>query len=565
MKHWMKRKIPIILTLLLFFGAFGPATVVSEAAGGVRTMIPTFKVTLNGTVIQNDYSQYPLIVYKDITYFPMTYFDCRFLSVETNWLGSQKGLFIDKSEVRGAYTPYTQANKNNRTNTAALVTFPVTINGKTINNNKEPYPLLNFRNVTYFPMTWRFCVDELGWEYSYDSKNGLVIQSSNRAVTTYSELPEKKGTQGFRDQVTFDGDNAYYMDTKGRIIRMPMSKLSGRKASPGDGAVMYQVPDNSYSQSVCVPVFYERNGRQYLWFNTGGGVMGSRYRVEMSPEAFTVKQAGQSEYFDFGDGNVFEFWTGGAPDAANLTWKRGAGDEKKIGDPKYIYGWDWTADEYSNGGSGTDSLYYDGGHFVYTLAFDMTGRWENNSEYFSHRNGVVRIDLRDNQTELLSPKECRVSGFEEENGILYYSAGESIYMIDTKTGVQEVYSQSGREFDELSVLGGVVYGVCGKDETKEVSDAVLYRVGRDGSISPVRDVQRWTAMAVKTDKAGGAKYLVITCKDGAGAPYHLVVLDESGRTVLKNSDVVIADNTAVKNGRIYYFNHTTNRPCSAEL
>ena len=46
------------------------------AADTVQVTLPSFSVTLNGQTTGNDYSKYPLLVYKDITYFPMTYYDC---------------------------------------------------------------------------------------------------------------------------------------------------------------------------------------------------------------------------------------------------------------------------------------------------------------------------------------------------------------------------------------------------------------------------------------------------------------------------------------------------------
>ena len=68
------------------------------ASGNVKVILPAFKVTLNRTVIENASNQYPLIVYKDITYFPMTYYDCRFLGLESVWNNST-GLKIAKTGV----------------------------------------------------------------------------------------------------------------------------------------------------------------------------------------------------------------------------------------------------------------------------------------------------------------------------------------------------------------------------------------------------------------------------------------------------------------------------------
>ncbi len=66
-------------------------------AANVQATLPSFPVTLNGTVIDNSYRQYPLLVYNNITYFPMTHYDCRFLGVETEWTQAN-GL-----KIEGAY------------------------------------------------------------------------------------------------------------------------------------------------------------------------------------------------------------------------------------------------------------------------------------------------------------------------------------------------------------------------------------------------------------------------------------------------------------------------------
>lgn len=98
----------ILLTAALTLGLAAPA-----AAADVAVTLPDFPVTLNGTAIDNSYRQYPLLVYKNITYFPMTYYDCRFLGVETEWT-QQNGLKIEKSRLTGAYHQQNVAAKNNK-------------------------------------------------------------------------------------------------------------------------------------------------------------------------------------------------------------------------------------------------------------------------------------------------------------------------------------------------------------------------------------------------------------------------------------------------------------------
>ena len=147
------------------------------AANTVQVTLPGFTVTLNGQSTGNEYSKYPLIVYKDITYFPMTYYDCRLLGLKTDWT-ADKGLVIDKNEdYFYEYLREVNNSKNAKKQIAKIADEKITVNGKVIDNSKEEYPLLVFRDITYFPLTWRFAAEEFGWKYHFDQKDGLVIQN----------------------------------------------------------------------------------------------------------------------------------------------------------------------------------------------------------------------------------------------------------------------------------------------------------------------------------------------------------------------------------------------------
>ncbi|MBO5430281.1 MAG: hypothetical protein J6A10_10055, partial [Peptococcaceae bacterium] len=91
----MKTKLftTIALSALLLFGGANSA----EAAQTVQVTLPSFDVTLNGQTHSNTYSKYPFIVYKDITYFPMTYYDSRLLGLTTAW-SAEEGLAIAKQD-----------------------------------------------------------------------------------------------------------------------------------------------------------------------------------------------------------------------------------------------------------------------------------------------------------------------------------------------------------------------------------------------------------------------------------------------------------------------------------
>ena len=72
----------LMLALLLLLQS---SALAADKGKTVTVTLPTFAVTLNDTKIDSAHSEYPLIVYRDITYFPMTYHASRFLHLKSNW------------------------------------------------------------------------------------------------------------------------------------------------------------------------------------------------------------------------------------------------------------------------------------------------------------------------------------------------------------------------------------------------------------------------------------------------------------------------------------------------
>lgn len=177
----------LLLTMLPVSGAL--------ADDQVAVTIPGFDAALNGQTTSNTYSRYPLLVYHDITYFPMTYDDSRLLGLKSEW-DSQTGLNITKGDnYCYEYSRAINEQPNKSRLTAQIATGKITVNGQAIDNKVEPYPLLVFRNVTYFPLTWRFAVDAFGWKYDFNQQHGLAI--SNHAVKQEDPEPWQGSTAYF--------------------------------------------------------------------------------------------------------------------------------------------------------------------------------------------------------------------------------------------------------------------------------------------------------------------------------------------------------------------------------
>lgn len=186
--------------VLLFVLLFTPNVLMAEEIVNVK--IPFYNVTINETWINNYSSRYPFITYKDITYFPMTYNYCENLGLDIKW-DEQIGLEINKKENHEFLNLEQELGEQNdlsKTYKAFVPDFKIMINGKKINNSKEKYPILNFRSVTYFPVTWRFIVDEFKWEMKWDEADiykdpaeykGLIIKTDSKFKLRHASIPKE--------------------------------------------------------------------------------------------------------------------------------------------------------------------------------------------------------------------------------------------------------------------------------------------------------------------------------------------------------------------------------------
>ena len=174
----MKKVLFRLLVFLVAVNLILPLNMISAKEQSLYASMPGFKINLNGIQIDNDFRKYPFLVYKGITYFPMTWYDCRLLGLENEW-SSEEGLKVYQSKVTSSYVADTVKAKNSEKRKITIPNMKIQVNGKPVDNSKEEYPLFLYNNITYFPMTWRFAYDEFSWEYSWDNKEGLTIVSSN--------------------------------------------------------------------------------------------------------------------------------------------------------------------------------------------------------------------------------------------------------------------------------------------------------------------------------------------------------------------------------------------------
>ena len=171
-------KIRSVLCALLCCVLLAGLSPAAAAAERLTASAASGPVTLNGCAVENRTAQYPLLLYSNITYFPMTYHLCRFLGLATDWDSDTRTLSITQTGERGPYVPDTGHTGHSGRVSVTRVDYPVKVNGVSIDNSEADYPLFNYGGVTYFPLTFDYAVRAFGWDYQWDGEKGLRIDSS---------------------------------------------------------------------------------------------------------------------------------------------------------------------------------------------------------------------------------------------------------------------------------------------------------------------------------------------------------------------------------------------------
>lgn len=181
------RKLILALSLLI------SVLSVNVSAKTATATIPDYSFTLGNASVYYQDSEYPLLSYKNITYFPMTFDYCRKLCLATSW-DNEKGLYIayQKNLDSLATLPIYNTTYNTKWNKVEIPEYGIYINGKAYDNLNAEYPFLNFRGVTYCPVTWDLATNEFNWSVSFTGTNFSVTPnySNAKAYQLGTTLPD---------------------------------------------------------------------------------------------------------------------------------------------------------------------------------------------------------------------------------------------------------------------------------------------------------------------------------------------------------------------------------------
>ena len=206
---------------------------VSHSVRTVPVTLPEFEIRLNGMKVDNKYSQYPMLLYENMLYYPMTYYGSRYLGVETTY-SVEEGVGVYQNGVRWDWHTYRRYLPNGKSDTAVVQENPLRVNNVLIDSSQDAYPVLLYRDITYFPLTEQYAVDAFGWNCQYSTQNGLAIQSPGAVAAQEIGLPMKTYADGAGAFLKV-GAYYYYEGLHGEILQASVEDTSrGRR--------VYQLP-----------------------------------------------------------------------------------------------------------------------------------------------------------------------------------------------------------------------------------------------------------------------------------------------------------------------------------
>ena len=409
------------------------------AARTVTVTLPDFSVTLKGQPIDNACREYPLICYKGITYFPLTWQDSRFMGLTTSW-SEETGLIVakDADQTARVYAADQASVKNRSRSQAQVVDYPIRVNGKTVDNAAEPYPLLSFRDIVYFPLTWRFAAEEFGWNYQFDA-GGLVIsdeQQAERFTALSLRLPLYQ-TEIYSGSAVVHGDKVFYAGPERKNISMASVD------NPRDTKVIYQLLDTDI---LGFPTLYKDNGQIYLEYFAGYSNITASYslvRLNLDGTAEELTSTGLIDLPPESDISL-RLSKGSIPYTKNLCIKKTKDQEFRHFGPPYLY--------LANS-KASDAYLFDGA--IYTLANPEGEKYE---EIFLgsdlDTSYLYRICLETEQAEKIS--EQPVFSMKKQDDYLYYLDGAHyLTRLNLKTKeVERLWEETAASFslDELIIL-----------------------------------------------------------------------------------------------------------------
>ena len=252
----MKKYLLIFAMCLAFFAL----ALTSSAWWEPRTVtLPTFPVTVNEQEYNyNEHEEYPLFVYNDVTYFPLTYNNAMILNLMPTWnkdTCSHEYLRGNPNEAkqffRKEYSYKTETKIAENTIRVDTFTYQVHHYKETANKNTfdyhyqqreeackitidgenlvtlSDYPVLFYNDMVYVPLTYHFVTNVLFGTITFDMEDGLEVRVDNYFTTLNGESSRTTGEDYIVSYKTVPNDTYFIRGNLSVFINTDTQRLIG--------------------------------------------------------------------------------------------------------------------------------------------------------------------------------------------------------------------------------------------------------------------------------------------------------------------------------------------------
>ncbi len=158
----------------------------AHASENVTADISPFSHNIVFTDFYNYAVEYPVLLYRNVSYIPLTSSMCNELYLSVAFT-PEDGLYVARGGGRGnigternrVLGSINYTNPANGKVEALIPDYPVFINGREYDSKDAEYPMLNFRGITYLPLTYDIITKEFDFDFSFDNEKKHLTLHGN--------------------------------------------------------------------------------------------------------------------------------------------------------------------------------------------------------------------------------------------------------------------------------------------------------------------------------------------------------------------------------------------------
>ena len=196
--------------------------------------------SLEGLSSDMSLCEYPAVMYENITYLPLTYYNCALLGLKLEAEDNKVLIKQANSDFPAEYLKDQSGDKKERI-TVTACPFDLNIFGKDYSDEK--YPALFYKNIVYLPLTWNVVNGIMHWDYSF-GENGIELYTDSYYYYSEGDSTYELSDSGTRASTSY-GKTYYRKDGKAVFAALYHQRIggpTGENMTVFNGDKEYKIP-----------------------------------------------------------------------------------------------------------------------------------------------------------------------------------------------------------------------------------------------------------------------------------------------------------------------------------